>query len=72
MWTPETRTRHDRDHLRYGSDLTDEEWRVLAPFLPPPAATGRRRLWPMREMLNCEFRRKPAGDSDFIPAGVPI
>ena len=55
MWTPETRTRHDRDHLRYGSDLTDEEWRVLAPFLPPPAATGRRRLWPMREMLNAIF-----------------
>jgi len=43
MWTPETRTRHDRDHLRYGSDLSDEEWRVLAPFLPPPAHTGRRR-----------------------------
>ena len=55
MWTPETRTRHDRDHLRYGSDLTDEEWRVLAPFLPYPAATGRRRLWPMREMLNAIF-----------------
>ena len=22
--------------------------------------------------LDCEFRRKPAGDSDLIPAGVPI
>ena len=22
--------------------------------------------------LVCEFRRKPAGDSDFIPATVPI
>ena len=43
MWTPETRTGHDRDHLRYGGDLSDEEWRVLAPFLPPPAHTGRRR-----------------------------
>ena len=55
MWTPETRTLHDRGHLRYGSDLTDEEWRVLAPFLPPPAPTGRRRVWPMREMLNAIF-----------------
>jgi transposase len=55
MWTPETRTGHDRDHLRYGGDLSDEEWRVLAPFLPPPAHTGRRRLWPMREMLNAIF-----------------
>ena len=49
------RTWHDRDHLRYGSDLSDEEWRVLALFLPPPAHTGRRRLWPMREMLHAIF-----------------
>ena len=55
MWTPETRMRHDRDHLRYGSDLTDDEWRILAPLLPPPAHTGRRRQWPMREMLNAIF-----------------
>src|SRR5580700_3973750 len=55
MWTPETRARHNRDHLRYGSDLTDEEWQVIAPFLPPPAKTGRRRFWPMREMLNAIF-----------------
>jgi len=55
MWTRETRARHDRAHLRYGSDLSDEEWQVLAPFLPPPAKTGRRRQWPMREMLNAIF-----------------
>jgi len=55
MWTRETRARHDRAHLRYGSDLSDEEWRVLAPFLPPPAKTGRHRQWPMREMLNAIF-----------------
>ena len=52
---PETRTLHDRDHLRYGSDLTDEEWQILAPLLPPPAQTGRPREWPMREMLNAIF-----------------
>ena len=23
MWTPATRRQHNRDHLRYGSDLTD-------------------------------------------------
>jgi putative transposase len=55
MWTPETRAQHDRAHLRYGSDLSDEEWRVLAPFLPPAAKTGRHRHWPMREMLNAIF-----------------
>jgi putative transposase len=55
MWTPETRARHDRDHLRYGSDLKDEEWRIIAPLLPLPAKTGRPRDWPMREMLNAIF-----------------
>jgi transposase len=55
MWTPETRARHDRDHLRYGSDVSDEEWNLLAPLLPPPAKTGRHREWPMREMLNAIF-----------------
>ena len=55
MWTPETRARHNRDHLRYGSDLTDEEWQVLSPFMPLRAKTGRRRAWPMREMMNAIF-----------------
>ena len=31
MWTPDTREQHDRDELRYPSDLSDDEWRVLAP-----------------------------------------
>ena len=30
MWTPETRAQHDRDDLRYPSDLTDAEWQILA------------------------------------------
>jgi putative transposase len=55
MWTPESRARHNRDHLRYGSDLTDEEWQVLSPFMPLRAKTGRRRAWPMREMMNAIF-----------------
>ena len=55
MWTPATRAQHTRDELRYGSDLTDAEWAVLAPLLPPPCKTGRRRAWPMREMMNAIF-----------------
>ena len=55
MWTPKTRALHDRAHLRYGSDLSDKELRVLAPLLPPPAKTGRHRQRPMREMLNAIF-----------------
>src|SRR5208282_1369919 len=55
MWTPDTRADHDRDELRYPSDLTDAEWQILAPLLPPPAETGRHRCWPMREMMNAIF-----------------
>jgi putative transposase len=55
MWTPETRTEHDRNDLRYPSDLTDEEWQLLAPRLPPPAGTGRPRSWSMRELFNAIF-----------------
>ena len=55
MWTPETRAEHDRDDLRYPSDLTDAEWQILAPLLPPPAETGRHRCRPMRELMNAIF-----------------
>jgi transposase len=63
MWTPETRAEHDRDDLRYPGDLTDAEWQILAPFLPPPAKTGRHRSWQMRELINA---------ISFVPrGGVP-
>lgn len=52
MWTPTTRRQHSRTGLRYGSDLTDTEWAILAPFLPAAAACGRKRAWPMREIVN--------------------
>jgi putative transposase len=55
MWTAKTRAEHDRDELRYPSDLTDAEWQILAPLLPPPAETGRHRSWPMRELMNAIF-----------------
>ena len=55
MWTPTTRQHHSRDHLRYGSDLTDAEWEMIAPLMPPPAKTGRPRAWSMREIINAIF-----------------
>lgn len=55
MWTPTTRIQHSRAGLRYGSDLSDAEWAIIAPFMPPPARTGRPRLWPMREIVNAIF-----------------
>ena len=35
MWTTENRGRYDRSKLRYPSDLTDEEWALIEPLIPP-------------------------------------
>jgi hypothetical protein len=35
MWTDENRARYDRSKLRYPSDLTDEEWALVGPVIPP-------------------------------------
>lgn len=40
MWTPDTRSEHDREDLHDPSDLTDAEWAILDPVVP---ATGQDR-----------------------------
>ncbi len=76
MWTPTTRQKHSRTVTRYQTDLTDTEWRVIAPHLPKPCAAGRPREWPMREIVNgifyvmrsgCPWRLVP---SDLPPWGT--
>src|SRR6201987_68700 len=61
MWTPTTRRKHSPTVTRYQTDLTDTEWRVIAPHLPKPCATGRPREWPMREIINGIFYVTRAG-----------
>ena len=38
--------------LTYTTDLTDEEWQILEPLLPPEKPGGRPRKYPMREVIN--------------------
>jgi putative transposase len=38
--------------LPYATDLTDEEWQILEPLLPPAKAGGRPRKYPMRKVMN--------------------
>lgn len=52
MWTPENRGRYDRSKLRYPSDLTDEEWGLVGPLIPPAKRGGRRRSVNLREIIN--------------------
>ena len=39
----------------YPSDLTDQQWAVLEPWIPPPRPGGRPRKTDMREVLNAIF-----------------
>jgi putative transposase len=39
----------------YPSDLSDAEWALLAPLLPPPKPAGRPRKWPDRLIANAVF-----------------
>ena len=40
---------------RYSSDLSDEEWAILEPLIPPAKPGGRPRTADMREVLNGIF-----------------
>ena len=51
-WTDIARREHCREGLRYPSDMTDTEWALAAPFVPPARRGGRRRSADMREVLN--------------------
>ena len=68
MWTNENRARYDRSKLRYPSDVTDEEWALVAPLIPPPKPGGNKRTRDMREVVNglmyvlstgCQWRAIP-------------
>jgi putative transposase len=41
--------------LPYPSDLTDPEWAILAPLLPPPKPGGRPRTVDLRRICNGVF-----------------
>jgi transposase len=55
MWKPEHRTAARRKGLRYDSDLTDEEWSLVEPLIPPAKHGGRKRAVNVREILNGIF-----------------
>ena len=46
MWTPEHRQAAARRGLRYPSDLTDAEWALIEPMIPPARRSAARRERP--------------------------
>ena len=72
MWTPATRRQHSRAGLRYETDLTDAEWRLIAPLLPAPKQTGRPLSWPLREIVNAIFYVMRGGVAwRLLPSDLP-
>lgn len=68
MWTKANRGKYKRDGLRYPSDLTDAEWELVEPLIPPAKHGGRRREVDVREVVNgllyvlstgCQWRAVP-------------
>ena len=58
MWMTENRVRYERKGLRYESDLTDEEYVLIEPFLPPERSVSRRSLVNgIRLSLGCWLMR---------------
>ena len=64
------------ERIPYPSDLTDEQWRLIAPSIPPPKPGGRPRTVDLREVVNavlylnrtgCSWRQLP---HDFPPWGT--
>ena len=52
MWTNENRGRYDRSGLRYPSDLTDDEWALVKPLIPPAKRGGNKCVEVEREIVN--------------------
>ena len=68
MWTNKNRARYDRSKLRYPSDLSDAEWKLIEPMIPPGKSGGGKRTVIMREVVNglmyilstgCQWRALP-------------
>lgn len=67
-WSEITRVQYQRRGLRYASDMTDAEWRLIARHLPPRRRIGRPRKVDLREVVQavlyvlstgCQWRALP-------------
>jgi transposase len=72
-WTKITRRQYLRNGLRYASDMTDAEWRLIARQMPPRRRCGRPRTVDLRQVVDailfvvstgCQWRALPR---DFPP-----
>ena len=69
-WTEITRAQYLRNGLRYASDMTDAEWRLIARRMPQRKRLGRPRTVDLRKVVEgilyilatgCQWRALPSG-----------
>src|SRR6202795_1644567 len=72
MWTSKNRARYDRSKLRYPSDLTDAEWGLVEPLIPPGKTGGGKRTVLMRGGAKGRMYLFPTvGQGRAIPKDLP-
>ena len=72
MWTEITRPKYERHNRRYASDLSDAQWNLIAPYMPPPKTLGRLRTTALREGVNAILCLLRSGRPwRFLPKDFP-
>src|ERR1039458_852665 len=72
MWKTEHRIAANRSCLRYPSDLTDAEWALVAPLIPPARRGGRKRSVVVRDVLDAIFYVLATGCQwQYLPKDLP-
>jgi transposase len=67
---PRSRHRYDRDKTHYPSDLTEAEWQLIRPSIPPAKRGGGKRN--MREVVNGVMYVLSTGcRGRYIPKDLP-
>lgn len=51
-WTEITRQKYRRGGRRYASEMSDEEWHFIEPFMPPAKTLGRPRTTALRSVVD--------------------
>ena len=67
-WNKAAQETYKRNGERFETDLTDEEWALIEPLLPPPSRMGRQRKTDLRDVFDaiqymlgtgCQWRAIP-------------
>jgi putative transposase len=72
MWTASARHQYRRSAGRYASDVTDVEFALIEPLLPPAKRGGRGRTTSLREVLNALLYLLRTGCPPREPPSAPV